>query len=42
VPQLSPVFAQHQPLLESMMAKDRNERFESADALLESLHSVAA
>jgi DNA-binding NarL/FixJ family response regulator len=42
MPQLSPVFAQHQPLLESMMAKDRNERFESADALLESLHSVAA
>jgi DNA-binding NarL/FixJ family response regulator len=42
VPQLPPMLAQHQPLLDSMMAKDRNERIDSAHALLERLHRQAA
>jgi eukaryotic-like serine/threonine-protein kinase len=42
VPQLEGSHAHYQPLLDSLMAKDRNERFASADALLESLHRVAA
>lgn len=42
VPVLTGSYAHYQPLLESLMAKDRNERFGSADALLESLHRVAA
>lgn len=42
VPQLQAGLAHHQPLLDSMMAKDRNERLESVDALLERLHSQAA
>ncbi len=42
MPQLEGGYAQYQPLLESLMAKDRNDRFASADALLESLHRVAA
>jgi serine/threonine-protein kinase PpkA len=42
VPQLQPALAHHQPLLDSMMAKDRNARLDSVDALLERLHSHAA
>jgi DNA-binding response OmpR family regulator len=42
VPTLPPAFTQHQSLLEGLMAKDRSDRFASADALLESLHRVAA
>jgi len=42
VPELAPELARHQPLLEQLMAKDRDERFESADALLDSIHSAAA
>jgi DNA-binding NarL/FixJ family response regulator len=42
VPQLQPALAHHQPLLDSMMAKNRDDRLGSADALLERLHSHAA
>jgi eukaryotic-like serine/threonine-protein kinase len=42
VPELAGGYSHYQPLLDSLMAKDRNERFGSADALLESLHRVAA
>jgi len=42
VPELPPELAAYQPLLEGMMAKDRAERFESADALLASLQAAAA
>ncbi len=42
VPELAPELAHHQALLDSLMAKDRDDRFESADVLLESLHSLAA
>jgi hypothetical protein len=42
VPRLPAVFGQHQGLLEGLMAKDRDDRFASADALLESLHLRAA
>jgi serine/threonine-protein kinase PpkA len=37
VPELPPELAHHQMLLESMMAKPRDERFASADALLASM-----
>jgi eukaryotic-like serine/threonine-protein kinase len=42
VPQLPAALAHCQPLLDSMMAKDRNDRLESAAALLERLHGQAA
>ncbi len=42
VPELAPEHAHHQALLEALMAKDRDERFESADALLENIQSVTA
>lgn len=42
VPTLPDAFMRHQSLLEGLMAKDREDRFASADALLESLHAIAA
>ena len=42
VPELAPELAQHQALLEGLMAKNRDDRFASAEALLESIHGVAA
>jgi signal transduction histidine kinase len=37
IPELAPELAHHQPLLEGLMAKDREERFASALSLLEAL-----
>jgi CheY-like chemotaxis protein len=42
IPSLAARHASCQPLLESLMAKDRNQRFASAHALLESIHGAAA
>ncbi len=42
VPVLPPELAQHQPLLEGMLAKQREDRFPSADALLANLAQAAA
>lgn len=42
VPELAPELGHHQALLEGLMAKNRDERFESAEALLENIQSVAA
>jgi len=42
VPELPPELAQHQQLLEGMMAKSREERFASANDLLASLDQAAA
>lgn len=42
VPQLPEGLAQHQTLLEGMMAKDRDDRFPSASDLLASLRQAAA
>ena len=42
IPALAAQHARFQPLLEGLMAKDRNQRFASAHALLESIHGAAA
>jgi DNA-binding NarL/FixJ family response regulator len=42
IPDLAPEFARYQSLLAGLMAKDRNDRFASAHALLEKIHGVAA
>lgn len=42
VPELQPELARCQALLEGMMAKNRDERFESARSLLDSIHASAA
>jgi serine/threonine protein kinase len=42
VPYLPPELAQHQQLLEGMMAKSRDDRFATADDLLASLRQAAA
>jgi serine/threonine protein kinase len=42
VPQLPEPYSRHQALLEGMLAKDRDDRFPSADALLASLRQLAA
>ncbi|MEJ0099782.1 MAG: protein kinase [Pseudomonadota bacterium] len=42
LPQLAPELSRHQALLTGLMAKDRDERFESSSALLERLHGLAA
>ena len=39
VPQLSTKYARYQPILNKLMAKKVNERYQSADALLHDLHS---
>lgn len=42
LPQLSPEIARHQPLLDGLMAKSRDDRFPTADALLEFLQQQRA
>jgi serine/threonine-protein kinase PpkA len=42
VPELPPELAQYQALLEGLLAKQRDDRFASADALLASLSQAAA
>jgi serine/threonine-protein kinase PpkA len=42
VPELPPEFAQHQTLLEGMLAKQRDDRFATADDLLAELQRRAA
>ncbi|HTQ36682.1 MAG TPA: serine/threonine-protein kinase, partial [Steroidobacteraceae bacterium] len=42
IPELEAGFAHYQPLLAGLMAKDRADRFESAEALLEYLRGAAA
>jgi len=42
IPELAPELARHQSMLEGLMAKNRNDRFESADALLASMQNVTA
>jgi hypothetical protein len=42
VPELMPELARCQALLDGLMAKDRNNRFASAQALLENILGVAA
>ena len=42
LPQLPPELARHQPLLDGLMAKSRDDRFPTADALLEFLQQQQA
>jgi eukaryotic-like serine/threonine-protein kinase len=42
LPQLPPELARHQPLLDGLMAKSRDDRFSTADALLEFLQQQQA
>jgi predicted Ser/Thr protein kinase/ActR/RegA family two-component response regulator len=42
LPELPPALAQHQALLEGMLAKDRDDRFPTANDLLASLRQLAA
>ena len=42
LPQLPPEIARHQPLLDGLMAKSRDDRFPTADALLEFLQQQRA
>jgi len=42
LPQLPPELARHQPLLDGLMAKSRDDRFPTADALLEFLQQQRA